>query len=140
LSLDASLEASCLSANNFAGLSPMSTGTVDLSSPGVGAASRFHDFFHDGEKKPRGRAFWVGGDDDDSSFGSLDYSLADTEDETDSDDESDEAVVVQQPSIVWNLPRYHPDDRDNDCFKLPAMQCILSFFRNHLRLSQDTMS
>jgi hypothetical protein len=110
--------------NNFAGLSPVSS-TIDLHLPSPGGASHFHN----DEKEQRGRDFW-----DDISCGSLDYSLEDTEDETQSRDSPD--VTAEQASIEWDLPRHHPDDHTN-CFKLP-FQFIVSFFHAHLGLAKTT--
>jgi hypothetical protein len=115
--------------------SPMSTGTFDVfdrSSGPYGGPVRSSPQERVPDLRPMRLEFW---DDerlfDDSSCGSLDYSL-------DSDDEEDTQGRIsprKQAVVVWDLDvhasRPRSDETTRKCFELPLSQWIASLFCDH---------
>jgi hypothetical protein len=119
--------------------SPMSTGTADVfdrSSVSYGAPVRSSQQEREQDLRPMRLEFW---DDerlfDESSCGSLDYSLDD-----DGEEDTQAGVSSQkQALIVWDLDVYYvfPRPRSEEtkyhkcCFELPLSRWITSLFCNH---------
>lgn len=113
--------------------SPMSTGTFDVfdrSSVSYGAPVRSSQQERVRDLRPMRLEFW---DDerlfDDSSCGSLDYSV-------NSDDEDDDQARItsrKQAVVVWDLDRPRLEETKYKCFELPLSRWIASLFCNHYR-------
>ena len=117
--------------------SPMSTGTFDVfdrSSASYEARVRSSQQERVQDLRPMRLEFW---DDerlfDDSSCGSLDYSV-----DTDDDDDAQgrilsrkQAVVVWDLDVYYAFPRPRSEEMKYKCFELPLSRWIASLFCNH---------
>jgi hypothetical protein len=116
--------------------SPMSTGTFDVfdrSSVSYGAPVRSSQQERVQDLRPMRLEFW---DDerifDESSCGSLDYSL----DSVDEDGDAQGRISSRkQAVVVWDLDvhasRPHSDETTHKCFDLPLSRWITSLFCDH---------